>query len=138
MNRKAVLHVMRMSQDNYSESRGKVTTRSFIPPISVAVLSIVIVLYLRLGPNWSGSFSGGTLAMALPVCLMWIFYASTLITITDYREMQGTISGWFDVTSLMVAEGILAYLIFADILYVAVVVVLCALFVAYVDIAQRS
>jgi hypothetical protein len=127
-----------MSKDGYSETRGRVTIRSLIPSVTIAVLSFLVVLYLRVAPGWNSSYSASPIAMALPVVLMWIFYASILVALANFREMQGTVSGWFDVLGLMVAEGILAYLVFANLIYVSLVIALCCLFVAYVNFAQRD
>jgi hypothetical protein len=126
-----------MSKDGYSESRGRVTIRSLVPYVTIAVLSFVVVLYFRVAPSWN-SYRASPVAMALPVVLMGIFYASILVALANFREMQGTVSGWFDVLGLMVAEGIMAYLVFASLIYVSLVIALCCLFVAYVNFAQSD
>ena len=127
-----------MDKDSHSESRGRVTSRSLVPSVVISVASILIVFYLRIAPNWNGSSSVSFIAVAPPIILMWIFYASVLISLANLREMQGTVAGWFDVLGLMAAEGLLAYLVFENLLYVSIVIALCVLFVAYVNFAQSG
>ncbi|WXG42885.1 MAG: hypothetical protein WED04_02175 [Promethearchaeati archaeon SRVP18_Atabeyarchaeia-1] len=128
---------MRMGKENYSESRGRVTVRTLIPPVAVAFFSMLFVLLLTLFPSFRNIFSPSATKIVI-VFLMWLFFASTLVTLADFREMQGTISGWLDVLVIILLEGLLGYLVFADLLYVSILVVLCGLFVAYVSFAQRD
>lgn len=125
-----------MSKEDHSEARGRVTPRSLIPPVIIAVASFLVVLYLRISPSWDSSSNASFLIVVPPIVLMWIFYAAVLVTLANLREMQGTVSGWFDVLGLMIAEGIMLYLVFANLLYISVVIALCVLFVAYVNFAQ--
>jgi hypothetical protein len=127
---------MSMSKEDHSEARGRVTPRSLIPPVIIAVASFLVVLYLRISPSWDSSSNASFLIVVPPIVLMWIFYAAVLVTLANLREMQGTVSGWFDVLGLMIAEGIMLYLVFANLLYISVVIALCVLFVAYVNFAQ--
>lgn len=113
------------------------TVRTLIPPVAVAFFSMLFVLLLTLFPSFRNIFSPSATKIVI-VFLMWLFFASTLVTLADFREMQGTISGWLDVLVIILLEGLLGYLVFADLLYVSILVVLCGLFVAYVSFAQRD
>jgi hypothetical protein len=127
-----------MSKDGHIESRGRITPKSLVPSLIIGVASILLVLYLRIAPSWNSNSSANFVAAAPPIILMWIFYASALVSLANLREMQGTVSGWFDVLGLMVVEALLTYLVFANFLYVSVVIALCVLFVAYVNFAQSD
>jgi len=104
----------------------------------IAVIAVLIVVFLRLTSVWETVFKTQPVLMTFPIILLGVFYAAILVSVANRREMGRAVSGWFDVLSLMVAEGILAFLIFGDFLYVSLVILLCSAFVLYVHLAQRS
>lgn len=112
--------------------------RSIALCTTIAVVAVLIVIYLRLTSVWETTFRSQPVLMILPMILLAVFYAAILISVANRREMGRGVSGWFDVLSLMVVEGIFAFLIFGDFLYVSLVILLCSAFVLYVHLAQRS
>jgi hypothetical protein len=129
---------MPMSKDGYGEPRRRVTSRSLVPSLIIGGASILFVFYLRIAPSWNVGSGSSFVAAVPPLVLLWVFYASLLVTVANIREMQGTVAGWFDVLGLMVLEILISYLVFADLLYIAIVIALCILFVAYVNLAQSD
>jgi cytochrome bd-type quinol oxidase subunit 2 len=127
-----------MSKDGHVDTERKAMTRSIALCTAIAIAAAAVVVYLRLSPTWVTSFKAQPVLMTLTVILLAVFYAGTLVSLANIREMGRAVSGWFDVLSLMVLTGILAYLIFGSLLYVSVVVLLCSAFVLYVHLAQRA
>jgi hypothetical protein len=112
--------------------------RTIILCLVVAVLSLLIVLYLRLNPVWETTLKPSHVLIAIPIILLSIFFAAVLVAVANRREMGRNVSGWFDVVSLLVAEGILAYLILGSLLSTSLVVLICIAFVVYLHFAQRE
>jgi len=127
-----------MSKGGYADTERRLMIRSIALCITIAVVAVLIVVYLRLTSVWETTFKSQPLLMIVPMILLAVFYAAILVSVANRREMGRGVSGWFDVLSLMVAEGILAFLIFGDFLYVSLVILLCSAFVLYVHLAQRS
>jgi len=127
-----------MSKGDSADIERRLMVRTIALCSTVAVVAIAIVMYLRLTPIWDTSFKGHHVMMSLPAILLAVFYAGVLVSVANRREMGRNVSGWFDVLSLMVFTGILAYLIIGDFLYVLIVILLSSAFVLYVHLAQRS
>jgi uncharacterized membrane protein YhaH (DUF805 family) len=127
---------MSESSGTYSEHRAMV--RTIILCLFIAVVSFLIVIYLRLNPIWETTLKPSHMLIAIPIILLSIFFASVLVAVANRREMGRNVSGWFDVLSLLVAEGILAYLILGSLLSTSLVVLICILFVVYLHFAQRE
>ena len=127
---------MSESSGAYSEHRAMV--RTIILCLFIAVVSILIVLYLRLNPIWETTFKPSHVLIAIPVILLSIFFAAILVAVANRREMGRNVSGWFDVVSLLIVEGILAYLILDSLLSTSLVVLICILFILYLHFAQRE
>ena len=127
---------MSESGGTYAEHRAMV--RTIILCLVVAAVSILVVVYLRLNPIWVTTFKPSHVLIAIPVILLSIFFAATLVAVANRREMGRNVSGWFDVVSLMIAEGILAYLILGSLLSTSLFVAICVAFVAYLHFAQSK
>lgn len=127
-----------MSKDGNVDIERKAMTRSIVLCTIIAVVAAVVVLYLRLTPAWTTSFKAQPVLMTLSVILLAVFYAATLISLANLREMRRAVSGWLDVLSLLILAGIFAYLIFGSLLYVSLVILLCCAFVVYTHLAQRA
>ena len=112
--------------------------RGMVLSAIIAIAAILIAVYLRLTSIQAISFAVHPFLMPLLIVLLVAFYAGALVSVANRREMGRGVSGWLDVLGLMVIEGILAFLIFGELLYVLVVILLCCVFVFYVHLAQRS
>nr|MDO8100916.1 hypothetical protein [Candidatus Njordarchaeota archaeon] len=125
-----------MSKGGHADAERRLMIRSIALCTIIAVVAVLIVVFLRLTSVWETAFKTQPILMALPIILLGVSYAAILVSVANRREMGRAVSGWFDVLSLMVAEGILAFLIFGDFLYVSLVILLCSIFVLYVHLAQ--
>ncbi len=76
--------------------------------------------------------------MAISILLLSIFYAALLVAVGNRREMGRSVSGWFDVSALMVLEGLIAYIILQGLLSTSFVILICCAFVVYLHFAQRD
>jgi uncharacterized membrane protein YhaH (DUF805 family) len=98
----------------------------------------MILTYLRLNPIWETTLKPSHVLIAIPIILLSIAFAAVLVAVANRREMGRNVSGWFDVMSLLIAWGILAYLILGSLLSTSLVVLICIVFVVYVHFAQRE
>jgi hypothetical protein len=112
--------------------------RTIILCLVVAVASFTAIIYFRLTPIWETAFRSNRVMIAIPILLLSIFFAAVLVAVANRREMGRNVSGWFDVIALMVAEGILAYLILGSLLSTSLVILICCAFVVYLHFAQRE
>jgi uncharacterized membrane protein YhaH (DUF805 family) len=127
-----------MSQSSGAYSDYRAMVRTIILCLVVAVVSFLIVIYLRLNPVWETTLKPSHVLIVIPVTFLSIFFASVLVAVANRREMGRNVSGWFDVVALLVAEGILSYLILGSIVSTSLVVLICIAFVAYLHFAQRE
>jgi hypothetical protein len=104
--------------------------RTVILCLLVAVASFTAIIYFRLTPIWETAFRPNRVMMAIPILLLSIFFAAVLVAVANRREM--------DVIALMVAEGILAYLILGSLSSTSLVILICCAFVVYLHFAQRE
>jgi uncharacterized membrane protein YhaH (DUF805 family) len=125
-----------MSEAGGTYSDYRAMLRTVVLCLFIAAVSIIIVVYLRLNPIWENTFKPSHVLIAIPVLLLDVFFATTLLAVANRREMGRNVSGWFDVVSLMIAEGILAYLILGSLLSTTLFVLICIAFVAYLHYAQ--
>jgi hypothetical protein len=127
-----------MSKGSSADTERRFMVRSVALCTIIAVAALLVVVYLRLASTWVTSFHAQPVLMTLSVIFLVVFFAGILVSVANLREMGRGVSGWFDVLSLMIIEGILVFLIFGEPLYVLVVILLCSAFVLYIHLAQPS
>jgi hypothetical protein len=127
-----------MSKGGSADTERRFMVRSIVLCTIIAVAAFFVVIYLRLTSIQAISFIVHPFLMPLLIVLLVAFYAGVYVSVANLREMGRGVSGWFDVLTLMVVEGILAFLIFGELLYVLVIILLCSAFVFYVRLAQPS
>jgi hypothetical protein len=126
-----------MGKDSAAEPDRRLIVRTIAVSIIVAVVALSVAVFVRLTPLWS-TFSSQLVTMLILVFLLWLFFVAFLVGFANYRELGRSVSGWLDVMVLLVVQGVLSFLILADLVYFSVVILLCLAFIVYLHAAQPS